>query len=193
MTVRHPATPGSATPVERDLPTIPDGILSDKQDASLFSLRRADEAVGTLCLLVIVGSILWGVLSRYLFPQPAAWAYELSVIAFAYLVFFGAVAGVRLGSHAAIDVLVTTFPIRAQRAVDWFNYLLLAGFFVLMAILFAWQTVIGHGARTVALDLPRSIVYGPLALASVGMLVQHLIVERPWAPRQIPRNTESII
>ena len=88
-----------------------------RKQASLLSLERADEAVGVVALLAIVGSILWGVVSRYVFPQPAAWTYEIAVIAFAYLVFFGAVAGVRLGTHAAIDGLVAALPEGWQKAV----------------------------------------------------------------------------
>ena len=55
----------------------------------LISLRRADEAIGVVALLVIVFSILWGVVSRYVFPQPAAWTYELAMMAFASLRFRG--------------------------------------------------------------------------------------------------------
>ncbi|MDX3924651.1 MAG: TRAP transporter small permease subunit [Shinella sp.] len=88
--------------------------MPDRQ-APLLSLRRADEAIGVVALLAIVFSILWGVISRYIFPQPAAWTYELAIMAFAYLVFFGAVAGVRLGSHAAIDVLVAALCRMAGR------------------------------------------------------------------------------
>ncbi len=43
----------------------------------LISLRRADEAIGVVALLVIVFSILWGVVSRYVFPSrppgPMSW------------------------------------------------------------------------------------------------------------------------
>ncbi|OCP19532.1 MULTISPECIES: TRAP transporter small permease [unclassified Ensifer] len=158
----------------------------------LLSFRRADEAIGVVALIVIVFSILWGVVSRYIFPQPAAWTYELAIMAFAYLVFFGAVAGVRLGTHAAIDVLVTTFPSSWQKAIAWFNYLLLAVFFVVMTVLFAWQAWTSRHVHTIALDLSRSLSYGPLALASAGMFVQHLIVERPWTAR-VHRNVESLI
>lgn len=158
----------------------------------LLSLRRADEAIGVAALLVIVISILWGVISRYIFPQPAAWTYELAIMAFAYLVFFGAVAGVRLGTHAAIDVLVAAFPEGWQKAVAWFNYFLLAVFFIAMTVLFAWQAWTSRHVHTIALDLSRSLSYGPLALASAGMLFQHLIVERPWTVR-LHRNVESLI
>ncbi|WEJ13383.1 TRAP transporter small permease subunit (plasmid) [Sinorhizobium sp. K101] len=113
-------------------------------------------------------------------------------MAFAYLVFFGAVAGVRLGTHAAIDVLVAALPDSWRKAVAWFNYLLLALFFIVMTILFAWQGWISRNVHTIALDLSRSLSYAPLALASAGMFVQHLIVERPWTVRQ-HRNLESLI
>ncbi len=165
---------------------------SPEETIPLFSPRRADEAIGVAALLVIVFSILWGVVSRYVFPQPAAWTYELAMMVFAYLVFFGAVAGVRLGTHAAIDVLVAALPDSWRKAVAWFNYLLLALFFIVMTILFAWQAWTSRNVHTIALDLSRSLSYAPLALASAGMFVQHLIVERPWVARQ-HRNLESLI
>ncbi|WP_275787026.1 TRAP transporter small permease [Pararhizobium gei] len=169
-----------------------DNLDDNTQGAPLLSLRRADEALGVAALIVIVFSILWGVVSRYIFPQPAAWTYELAILAFSYLVFFGAIAGVRLGTHAAIDVLVTALPDRWQEAVRWFNYVLLAAFFVLMTLLFIWQAWTSRNVHTIALDLSRSIAYGPLALASAGMLFQHLAVERPWRPRT-HRTVDSII
>lgn len=113
-------------------------------------------------------------------------------MAFAYLVFFGAVAGVRLGTHAAIDVLVAALPDGWQKAVAWFNYLLLALFFMVMTILFAWQSWTSRHVHTIALDLSRALSYAPLALASAGMLLQHLIAERPWSVR-LHRNPESLI
>lgn len=164
-----------------------------RQSPHPFSLARIDEAIGIVCLVAIVAVILWGVLSRYVFPQPAAWTYEVAVIAFTYLVFFGAAAGVRLRSHAAIDIVTALLPERFQAAVDWFNYLLVGALFGLMGVLFAWQAVIGHAAHTPALDLPRSIVYAPLALACLGMLAQHLVVERPWVRPARTQHTESVI
>lgn len=162
------------------------------EEAPLFSAKRIDEAVGVLALLAILGSILWGVISRYVFPQPATWTYEIALLTFGYLVFFGAVAGVRLRTHAAIDVLVAAFPHSMQRGVVWFNYILLALFFAVMTGMFLWQAWIARNVHTIALDLSRSFAYAPLALASAAMLVQHLIVERPWAA-PVHRTTDSII
>lgn len=165
----------------------------ENQQRPLLGLHRLDELVGVFAIVAVVLSVLWGVVSRYVLPQPAAWTYEVAVIAFAYLVFFGAVAGVRLGSHAAVDVLTEALPTSAQRAIDWFNYFLLAALFLTMTALFVQQAIISHRAHTVALNLPRSIVFAPLALASLGMLVQHLWVERPWVRRGEHRHVDPIL
>ncbi|WP_211109646.1 TRAP transporter small permease [Azospirillum oleiclasticum] len=143
-------------------------------------LGRVDEFIAMAALLVVVGSVAWGVVTRYLFPQPAAWSYEVATIGFAWMVFFGAAAGVRRRAHADIDVLVVMLPRSMQRAVAVFNWWLLTGFFALLTVLFAWQAVVAHHVYTVALVLPRSVIYAPLAVASALMLIQHLALERPW-------------
>ena len=145
----------------------------------LLSLRRIDEAIGVLCMLAIVGSIAWGVVTRYLFPQPAAWTFEAAVIAFGWLVFFGAAACIRWRMHADVDALVALFPPALRRAVFIFNWFLLAALFALLAGMFAWQAVIAHEIMVPSLNVPRSVVYAPMALASVLMLVQHVLLA-PW-------------
>lgn len=167
--------------------------MRDQEEKPLFSPSRWDELIGVVALLAIIFAIVWGVVSRYVLPRPAAWSYEIASMAFAYLVFFGAIAGVRLGSHAAIDVLVDAFPLPVRRAVAWFNYLLLAGLFLLMTVLFVMQAWISRDVHSVALNLPRSIYYAPLALASFGMFVQHLLTARPWAAETLETHADPII
>ena len=129
-------------------------------------------------MIIVVGSVLWGVLTRYVFPQPAAWSYEVATISFAWLTFFGAAAGVRYRLHSDIDVFVVKFPDRWQRAVALFNFWMLAAFFAALAVFFAFHTVDAHKSTTIALNLPRSAIYAPLALASALMLLRHVQVWR---------------
>ena len=91
-------------------------------DAQAVGLQRVlmwplEEIIAGVSLVVVVGSVVWGLITRYICPQPAAWSYEVATIAFAYVVFFGAAAGVRYRLHSDIDVLVVMFPERLQRAV----------------------------------------------------------------------------
>ena len=133
-----------------------------------------EEIVAGVSMVIVVGSVLWGVITRYIFPQPAAWSYEVATIAFAYVVFFGAAAGVRYRLHSDIDVLVAMFSDRWQRVVAIFNFWLLAAFFTFLAIFFGIHAVDAQKSLTIALNLPRSILYAPLALASAMMLLRHV-------------------
>ncbi|MBS7699444.1 MULTISPECIES: TRAP transporter small permease [unclassified Chelatococcus] len=133
-----------------------------------------EEIVAGVSMVIVVGSVVWGVITRYIFPQPAAWSYEVATIAFAYVVFFGAAAGVRYRLHSDIDVLVVMFPERWQRVVAIFNFWLLAAFFAFLAIFFGIHAVDAQKSLTIALNLPRSVLYAPLALASAMMLLRHV-------------------
>ncbi len=146
---------------------------------SLWSWQRADELIGVMCMATIVLSISWGVLTRYILAQPATWSFEVALIAFVWMVFFGSAAGVRLRMHAAVDTLVSRFPRGVQRVVAIFNWLLLLVLFGGLAILFVRQAFLTHSIATVALSLPRSVIYMPLAIACAAMFYQHAR-QHPW-------------
>jgi TRAP-type C4-dicarboxylate transport system permease small subunit len=147
-------------------------------DVRRLILDQVEDLISGAALVVVVVSVAWGVLTRYVFPHPAAWSYEVATIAFAWLVFFGAAGGVRYRLHSDIDVLVATFPASWQRAVALFNFWLLAAFFAALAIFFAIHTIDAHRSLTIALNIPRSVIYAPLAVASMLMLIRHVQVWR---------------
>jgi len=135
---------------------------------------RYEEYIASVAMVIVVGSVIWGVLTRYLFPQPAPWSYEVATIAFAWLVFFAAAAGVRHRLHSDIDVFVLMFPAGLQRAVAIFNFWLLALFFTALTVLCAMHTVDAQKSTTIALNIPRSFIYMPLCLAAAMMLLRHV-------------------
>ena len=137
---------------------------------------RYEEYIAMVAMVIVVGSVAWGVLTRYLFAQPAPWSYEVATIAFAWLVFFAAAAGVRHRLHSDIDVFVGMLPSSWQRAIAIFNFWLLALFFAVLTVLCAVHTVVAHKSTTIALNIPRSFIYMPLCLATALMLVRHVQV-----------------
>ena len=145
----------------------------------LLALRRIDEAIGVVCMAGIVLSITWGVITRYMFPQPAAWSFEVAVIFFGWLVFFGSAACIRWRMHADVDALVAMMPPAWRRAIFIFNWLLLAVLFLVLTAMFVWQAVIAHSILLLSMNVPRSVVYVPMAVASALMFVQHLLLA-PW-------------
>ena len=80
-------------------------------------LVRWDEAVAGTALAVVFGAVGWGVVTRYVFPQPAFWTGEVAALGFAWVVFIGAAAAARRRLHVGVDLLTAALPARVQGAL----------------------------------------------------------------------------
>ena len=90
-----------------------------------FRPRQAD-AVNAV--VVVILSVAWGVLSRYVTEQPSAWAGEVATLAFAWVVFFGAAACIKYHMHPSIDLLVKVLPRGPRLTLAFLNHALVLGF-----------------------------------------------------------------
>jgi TRAP-type C4-dicarboxylate transport system permease small subunit len=138
------------------------------------ALRHPDEAVAVAALLATVGSVGWGVVTRYVTAQPAVWASEVAAIAFAWLTFFGASACFRHNAHPSIDMLVRRLPPGLRRVARLGADLLVAAFLAYFCWLGLTFSVAAWDNPTAVLRVPMTVVYGPVALASLMMLARHL-------------------
>ena len=62
-----------------------------------------------LLMAAMVASVVWQVLSRYLFVVPAAWTEELARFLLIWIGMLGAAFAYRQGSHLGIDLLASRF------------------------------------------------------------------------------------
>lgn len=138
------------------------------------AVRYPDEAIGAGALLVTVGAVAWGVVTRYVTAQPAVWASEVAAIAFAWLTFFGASACFRHNAHPSIDMLVRRLPPWPQRAARLGADLLVAAFLAYFSWLGFTFSVSAWDNPTAVLRLPMTVVYAPITLASMMMLARHV-------------------
>ena len=148
--------------------------------------RRAvdqfEELVAGTAVVAVVLSVSWGVVTRYVTAQPAAWASEIATLGFAWVVFFGAAACVKYGLHPAIEVLTERLPGPVRQGVRIFNHALLLAFFAFMTVfgtrfaLDAWDT------PTAVLRWPQTWLYGPVAVCSALMAVRYVqvLAGRRW-------------
>ncbi len=60
-----------------------------------------------LLMVAMVASVVWQVLSRYLFVVPAAWTEELARFLLIWIGMLGAAYAYRQGSHLGIDLLAS--------------------------------------------------------------------------------------
>ena len=132
---------------------------------------QADEVIAVLALLVTVGSVGWGVLTRYVTAQPAPWAGEVAGMGFAWLVFLGAAAGYKRGMHVSIDMLTQLLPQRVERGLAIAVQLGILAFASYVVWLGVGFTIVNLGNPSAVLRIPQSIIYLAVTLGflSIGL------------------------
>jgi len=141
-----------------------------------------EEIVACVALAAVVFAVSWGVITRYITAQPAAWASEVATLAFAWVVFFGATACIKYKLHPSIDMLVARLPRPLQFGVRWLNHALVLGFCVFMAWFGTRFAIDAWANPSPVLRLPLTWLYGPVAFCFALMALRYLqVLQRgPW-------------
>lgn len=141
----------------------------------LRAFGKWEETIAALALAVVFLSVVWGVIARYIAPQPAAWSNELATIAFAWLVFLGAAAGVKRRLHVGVDLVTARLSPRVQRIIA----IVVAVFLAVTLAYIAWlATRLGLASLnrpTPVLRLPMTVVHAAVAMGFGSMAVQSAI------------------
>ncbi|WP_428929427.1 TRAP transporter small permease [Marinibacterium sp. SX1] len=126
-------------------------------------LRHAEEVVAGLALLVLIGSVCWGVVTRYVSQTSAAWVGDISSVAFAWLIFMGAAAAFRHGMHMSIDLVWRLLPSALGR---WLG----AAVDVLVLAFLVYATWLGVGFCLASMDDPLPILRWPRAVLYAAVM-----------------------
>ncbi|MCF3934764.1 TRAP transporter small permease subunit [Acuticoccus sp. M5D2P5] len=118
--------------------------------------------VSQVLLLVLIASMLYEVVARYVFRAPTLWAFDVAYMATGALFILGAARCLRQDAHVRIDFLSSRLPARVRGTIEGVAYL-----FVLCPI-YGWLAYIA-GQRTV-----RAYMTGEVETVS------------PWAPLMWP-------
>jgi TRAP-type C4-dicarboxylate transport system permease small subunit len=136
---------------------------------------RASLFVANLALAVMLGTVCWTVISRYLLHTPVSWAEDINSIAFAWFIFIGMVAVHNRRGHIGLDVFTSALPpwiqVQLGRARDAF----VAVFCFYTAYLCGAQSYVSHtSAYTTALKIPLSFFFSSLAIGFFLMAVRSI-------------------
>ena len=123
-----------------------------------------EEAVAGLALAVVFLSVVWGVIARYIAPQPAVWSNELATIGFAWLVFLGAAAGAKRGLHVGVDLVTARLPKKVQR---W----LAAGVNLFLALALAYIVFLSIKIGLASLDRPTPVLRLPTTVIHAAVAI----------------------
>lgn len=137
-------------------------------------IRHFEEILASLALIVVIISVCWGVLTRYVTAQPAAWAGELAVLAFAWVVFIGASACFKYKLHPSIDMVTVLLPPTAAQGVRLVVHALVLGFCAYMVWFGVRFSIDAWDNPTSVLRWPLTVLYGPVTLGFALMMVRYI-------------------
>ncbi len=156
----------------------PAGKASLVSSGAALAIDYFEELIGGIAAVLIILSVSWGVLTRYVTAQPAAWASEVATIAFCWLVFFGSAACIKYRLHPAIDGVLNSLPEALRKFIGICNEILIFAFLAFMVWYGTVFALDGWDTPTAVLQLPTTILYAPVAIASLLMIVRKVQVIR---------------
>lgn len=147
--------------------------------------RRIERALDVLlgaAVLVMVVSMVWQVIGRYVFSRAPGWTEELSRFLMLWLTMLGAAAALRSGAHLSVTSLVEALP---PRALAWALALRdaalvgAAGLLVWYGFLFARL----NGAQeSAAMDIPMTVPYAALPVGAALIIVMVVLARLLGTP-----------
>lgn len=127
------------------------------------------EWLAAALLLTVVGLLLVGALSRYLFSLPVVWIDEAASISFLWLAMLGSIIALDRNEHLRLTLFLHALPPRWQRFVDTFALLVVAAF--LLALVYpAYDYMVEEWyVTTPALNIPNSFRVSALPVGICAM------------------------
>lgn len=138
-------------------------------------LDIGEEVLACGALLVVVAAVCWGVLTRYITAQPAAWAGEVAGMGFAWLVFLGSAAGFKRGLHVSIDLLTSHLPAPLERGLAFLVQLGILAFAAYVFWLGVGFTIGNLDNPSPVLRVPQSIIYLAVTLGFLSIAIRQAV------------------
>lgn len=136
-----------------------------------------DYLISGICLIILVFITFFGVIWRYFLNAPFIWQEEVQLALITWVIYFGASAAFRNGSHIAIDMIVDMFPAKMQRVMDVIIYIVTLG--VLGFIFTNGVSLVEQFVRTSRvtniLRIPTQYIYIAIPVGCVLMAVSYTI------------------
>ena len=145
----------------------------------LDRIEKALDAVLVFMMIVMGGSVVLQVTSRYVFNRPTSWSEELARYLFVWITFLGAAVVIRKRRHVDVTVLTDRLPPGAAKVV----YLVsdVAVLFMLGALTWAGAglAIMAHRQLSAAMDLPMSLAYSAMPVGT-GLMFVFLVATMIW-------------
>ena len=136
--------------------------------------RNVHEIISGFALVVVIVSVCYGVVSRYLLHQPATWSNELATVTFTWVVFIGASAAFKHKMHIGIDLLVKSLPKNPRVIVVTLVNILILVFLGYVTVSGLSFSIISYKQPTSVLRIPKTYVFLAVPIGFGLMFMHHV-------------------
>ncbi|MDC7232773.1 MAG: TRAP transporter small permease [Spirochaetales bacterium] len=130
--------------------------------------------IPNLTFLMIFITFMVTIVSRYVLKAPVPWAYEISILAYMWTMFFGVGKAMANDEHVVFGLVYDHVGPRTKIIFELLNSLILGG--LLMAVFLpSVQSLLAKRMVTGVLKLPYTLVFSPLIYMFAEMLVRSVL------------------
>lgn len=139
-----------------------------------FLYRRAED-VAVLLSAVMFAAFIIQIASRYLFNAPTDWTYEIILITWVWLVFWGAAFLLKDEDHVKFDVLYNLGSEKTRRVLSLIVAVSLSAIFLISAPA-TWDFISFKAIRSSdVLGIRMDLIFGVYLLFLAGTIVHYLL------------------
>ena len=143
--------------------------------------------------VMLAGVVLLQFLSRYVLNDSVAWTEEIARYLLIGVAYAGSLTALRKGEHIFLEVIYRRVPAGSVKALAILVDVVTVVFHAMLALLAA-GLAIEADRRMISVDLPKSIVYGFVAIALLAttiVAVRRLFRRASQDSEQIRREIEQ--
>jgi TRAP-type C4-dicarboxylate transport system permease small subunit len=101
---------------------------------ALGLVRRAIQLVIILMFVVLIATVFYQVLGRYLFNAPPSWSEELARFLQVWIALLASALCIQQGMHLGVDYLLYAVPPRGRASLEVLVNVLVTGFLLLLLV-----------------------------------------------------------
>jgi len=132
-------------------------------------LRRIEETLGTLLLMLIFGTVALQVVGRFVFDAPPFWTEELARYLFVWLVCIGSAEVARTRDHITMDIFALMLPPKLGKILQIIINAVVASTLVILVWYGTFGAMRAGRVDSIALGVPESLLYGALPVGAAFM------------------------
>ena len=128
---------------------------------ALGLLRRAIQLVIIAMFAVLIATVFYQVIGRYLFNAPPSWSEELARFLQVWIALLASALCIQQSMHLGVDYLLYAVPPRGRAALEVLVHLMVSGFLLLLLAYVGWSYVVARlGAARAGVTLHLMPAFG---------------------------------